>query len=261
MACRRMFAQSVVTSDDFLELSADARLLYYDLGMRADDDGFLTSAKRVLREICVPESALAELVDAGFLLRFDSGVLCIRDWGVNNQLRKDRYTPTRCTSQMERLMMVDGVYHEKKDVSGLPTGCQVVATDGLPTGCHLVAAGQDRADQESVDQGRRGQISADQQRAGEGACAPAADSAPASACASAAWGDDCASDEEDETPLTADDVLALSGEPEDMRFVAQRMVERYPTARIRRAVARSAGRPKPLVCAVRLLRDSPPGAG
>ena len=40
MANRRMFARSVTSSGRFLRMSAQARLLYYDLGMEADDDGF-----------------------------------------------------------------------------------------------------------------------------------------------------------------------------------------------------------------------------
>ena len=41
MAQRRMFHTDVVESDKFLDLSAGAQLLYFHLGMQADDDGFL----------------------------------------------------------------------------------------------------------------------------------------------------------------------------------------------------------------------------
>lgn len=39
MANRRMFSLLVVDTDHFLDMPATARLLFYDLGMRADDDG------------------------------------------------------------------------------------------------------------------------------------------------------------------------------------------------------------------------------
>lgn len=39
MAERRMFAKSVINSARFLTMPPSSRLLYYDLGMAADDDG------------------------------------------------------------------------------------------------------------------------------------------------------------------------------------------------------------------------------
>ena len=38
MAERRMFAKSVIGSARFLKMPPTSRLLYYDLGMQADDD-------------------------------------------------------------------------------------------------------------------------------------------------------------------------------------------------------------------------------
>ena len=43
MAERRMFAKAVINSARFLRMPATARLLYYDLGMAADDDGVVES--------------------------------------------------------------------------------------------------------------------------------------------------------------------------------------------------------------------------
>ena len=44
MANKRMFSLSVVDTDKFLEMPISSRLLYYELGMRADDDGFAHKA-------------------------------------------------------------------------------------------------------------------------------------------------------------------------------------------------------------------------
>ena len=44
MAERRMFAKSIIDTDTFIDMPATARLLYFDLGMRADDDGFVDSS-------------------------------------------------------------------------------------------------------------------------------------------------------------------------------------------------------------------------
>lgn len=94
MANRRMFARSVTESDRFLDLSHEAQLLWFHLGMSADDDGFVDSPKRIMRMVGVGTDALAELMTAGFAFPFESGILLLLHWRVCNTIQKDRYTPT-----------------------------------------------------------------------------------------------------------------------------------------------------------------------
>lgn len=135
MANRRMFARTVTESDGFLDLSKDAQLLWFHLGLIADDDGFLNGTRRVMRLCGIDETALSELVNAGFLLEFDSGVYLVRDWLINNQLRADRYHET--TFQYEKSLVS---LNESKQYTWLPDGCQVVASV------------KDRLGEESLDQ-------------------------------------------------------------------------------------------------------------
>ena len=51
MAERRMFAKTIIASDDFLDMPMSARLLYFSLGMFADDDGFVNSPKSIMRQV------------------------------------------------------------------------------------------------------------------------------------------------------------------------------------------------------------------
>ena len=51
MAQRRMFSLQVVDTDKFMDMPLSARLLYYELGMRADDDGFVASVNRIARTV------------------------------------------------------------------------------------------------------------------------------------------------------------------------------------------------------------------
>ena len=95
MANRRMFARSVTGSGRFLRLSAQARALYYDLGMEADDDGFVEALVR-LRATGAEEVHLIELEQRGFITIEDRDdfVVHLVDWTVNNLVRRDRYTPS-----------------------------------------------------------------------------------------------------------------------------------------------------------------------
>ncbi|MBQ6679502.1 MAG: hypothetical protein IJM76_05710 [Lachnospiraceae bacterium] len=94
MAVRRMISNVVIDTDAFLELSLEAQALYFHLNARADDDGFVGAPKTVVRLTGASIDNLHELRDAGFIICFKSGVIAIRDWYVNNFIRKDTYTET-----------------------------------------------------------------------------------------------------------------------------------------------------------------------
>ncbi len=104
MANRRMFSRSITGSGRFLRLSAQARALYYDLGMEADDDGFAEAYVRMLATGSTEET-LMELSDKGFItiLDWDDLVVHINGWQENNLIRKDRYTPSRYLTQFPQL--------------------------------------------------------------------------------------------------------------------------------------------------------------
>lgn len=105
MAERRMFSKNVVHSGAFLELPAAAQLLYFHLGMQADDDGFIDSPKLILRMIRGSGKAFRCLVERGFVLEFPNGVCVLRHWLLNNQIRADRYHPTLCQAERQSLVL------------------------------------------------------------------------------------------------------------------------------------------------------------
>lgn len=94
MAQRRMFNKSVTNSSLFLKMPISSRLLYYDLGMNADDDGFVEHFM-VLRMTGATQQDLGVLQANGLVKIFDDNVLWIKDWKENNYIRNDRYTPSK----------------------------------------------------------------------------------------------------------------------------------------------------------------------
>ena len=104
MASRRMFSKTVVNSGRFLNMSVGARLLYYDLGMAADDDGVVESLF-VLRVTEATEADLHELVDNQFVIILNDDLVCyINDWLKNNQIRQDRYTCSVYTELLKKTL-------------------------------------------------------------------------------------------------------------------------------------------------------------
>ena len=103
MAERRMFAKTIIDSDAFLEMPISARLLYYDLGMRADDDGFVNSPKKIMRMVGASPDDLNILSLRKFIIPFDNGVVVIKHWKIHNYIRKDTYNETPYKEQKELL--------------------------------------------------------------------------------------------------------------------------------------------------------------
>ena len=103
MAERRMFAKSIIGSARFLRMPPTSRLLYYDLGMAADDDG-VVEAFSVMRTAGSNEDDLRVLASKGFVRVLNEDLVTyISDWSRNNYIQKDRYHPSVYTELLVRL--------------------------------------------------------------------------------------------------------------------------------------------------------------
>ena len=105
MAERRMFAKTIIDSDAFIDMPVTARLLYYDLSMRADDDGFVNSPKKIMRMIGASQDDLSILIMRKFIIPFDSGIVVIKHWRIHNYIRKDMYHETKYKEEKETLSL------------------------------------------------------------------------------------------------------------------------------------------------------------
>ena len=117
MAQKRMFSNSVVQSDEFLEMPDSSQNLYFHLSMQADDDGFVDKWKSIMRMTGKKEDDLKILIAKSFVIPFDTGVLVIRHWRLNNYLQKDRYKETIYKDEKSRLTI------DKSNVYNLDTEC------------------------------------------------------------------------------------------------------------------------------------------
>lgn len=115
MAERRMFAKTIIDSDAFLDMPVTARLLYYDLAMRADDDGFVNSPKKIMRMIGASPDDLSILILRKFIIPFDNGVVVIKHWRIHNYIRKDTYNATTYTNEMKMLEVDENKAYRLKD--------------------------------------------------------------------------------------------------------------------------------------------------
>ena len=153
MARRRMFSLDIVDSDQFTDLPPTARLLYYELGVRADDDGFVGNPKKITRFAECSEDDIKTLEDKGFIYMFDSGVLTIRNWLANNQLRNDRYHETYYKNEKSML----GVNPNNKTY-------YLYNDPGLPDGLPLVTIEEIRKKKNNEEEKKEEKINSEQQK-------------------------------------------------------------------------------------------------
>lgn len=111
MAQRRMFSLEVVDTDKFLDMPASTQNLYFHLGMRADDDGFVSSPKKITTLVNCSGDDLKLLITKGLIIPFPSGVCVVKDWKTNNCIQKDRYHETKYLEEKSRLQTTrNGTY-------------------------------------------------------------------------------------------------------------------------------------------------------
>src|SRR5574344_1278597 len=126
MAEKRIFALKIIDSDAFLDMSTSAQNLYFHLAMRADDDGFISAPKKIMRIIGASIDDLRLLAEKRFILTFDTGIVVIKHWRIHNYIAKDRYTPTVYKEEKEKLFIKsNGAYtdHECGDDGSMYTPC------------------------------------------------------------------------------------------------------------------------------------------
>lgn len=146
MAERRMFAKTIVLSDAFLDMPMSARCLYFTLGMLADDDGFINSPRSIMRQCGASDDDMKLLITKKFVLIYETGIIVIKHWRINNYLRSDRYTETKCKNEKAMLSLDENGSYTTNS-TGIPAGTPTVYqtdTNGIPS------IGKDRIVKDSV---------------------------------------------------------------------------------------------------------------
>ncbi|MCW6665439.1 replisome organizer [Aerococcaceae bacterium NML191219] len=97
-----------------------SQCLYFHLSMEADDDGFVGNAKTIRRKVGASEDDFKLLIAKQFLLPFESGVVVIRDWRINNYIRSDRYKETIYQDEKSQITLTENGQYMHSDTVGIP---------------------------------------------------------------------------------------------------------------------------------------------
>ena len=110
MAERRMLAKSIIESDMFTDMPAESQMLYVRLILAADDDGFVSNPRTIMRGCGASNDAMLLLINKKFVLSFEKGdnfVYLIKHWRIHNYIKSDRYK----ASTLKELLR--GVYYDE----------------------------------------------------------------------------------------------------------------------------------------------------
>ena len=154
MAEKRMFSKKIIDTDWFMDMPASTQNLYFHLSMRADDDGFVASPKRIIKLIGATEDDYKILIAKKFVIPFESGVCVITDWRINNYLRNDRYTETIYKEEKDSLVLDEkGKYN-----LGIPLVDTVLSLSNSNTNTNIYNKEENQVKEERHKHGEYGWI-------------------------------------------------------------------------------------------------------
>jgi len=114
MAQKRMFSLQIVDTDAFLEMPTSTQNLYFHLCMRADDDGFISNPKKIIKIVNCSIDDMKILFSKRFILGFDNGIIVIKHWKIHNYIAIDRYKETVYTKEKNSLFIKEnGSYTDR----------------------------------------------------------------------------------------------------------------------------------------------------
>lgn len=155
MAERRMFAKTIIDSDAFLDMPSTTQVLYFHLSMRADDEGFVNSPKKVQRMVNCSDDDMKLLIAKSFIIPFESGVIVIKHWKLHNKIRKDRFVETVHQDEKSKLYTKsNGAYTLDKNKS-----CNQLTTKPQPTDNQTATTGTLRIGKDRLGEDRLDKIS------------------------------------------------------------------------------------------------------
>lgn len=152
MANRRMIAKDVIRSDAFLDLPFSSQALYYQLSIDADDDGFVNNCNSIKRLIGASDEDIKALIDNNFIIDFDSGIIVICHWKINNQIQKDRYKTTVYNEEKAKISINNNKVYVKciQNVSNLDTQYSIGKDSIVENSSDKLNLGEERRVQGSV---------------------------------------------------------------------------------------------------------------
>lgn len=140
-----MLSKTLISSDLFLDMPLSSQALYMHFTILADDDGFVNNPRRIQRMIGASEDDFKILLAKRFIISFESGIIVITHWKINNYIQKDRYKETVYQYEKSLLQLGDNNIYSLETTQCIQNGYKMDTQ---------VSIGKDRLVKDSIDKGR-----------------------------------------------------------------------------------------------------------
>lgn len=151
MATKRMLSREIIKTDAFMTMPLTAQALYMHLIMDADDEGFVSSPKMLMRATGASEDDLRILISKNFVIAFDSGVLVIKHWKIHNHITESRIKTTNFLEEKSLLRIKTNNAYTLSD-DGLPIASNLQANCKQTASNLLASIDQIRSEQNRLEQ-------------------------------------------------------------------------------------------------------------
>lgn len=155
---KRMFSNDIVGSDAFFDMPATSQLLYFHLGMRCDDDGFVNPSV-TMRMTGASKNDLDVLIGKRFLLPFNNGVMVIKHHRINNNWDARDSRRTLYTEEIKTLLIKENrayTFDESQGKSVIKTYGKMPV--GNPSGTRRISAGrreENRREKKRIEESKK----------------------------------------------------------------------------------------------------------
>ena len=176
MADKRMLAKTIIESDPFSDMPLEAQMLYVRLNLAADDDGFISNPRLIMRSCGASDDSMKLLITKKFVLTFQRGddfIYLIKHWKIHNTIQKDRYKASAFKEFLREVYLDENKAYSMTPGEGKrpalpsaaePTWIQSVST--MDTDC--IQSVHEPETQNRLDKIRLDKISLDKDSTGKG---------------------------------------------------------------------------------------------
>lgn len=129
MAQRRMFAKSEIRTFKFSRLSSKAQVLYFNLSLEADDEGYV-EAGLIMQSINATEKEYLELYENNYVEKIDGCFLTlIVNWEENNNIPPSKMTPSKYHGMRETRTVDSKLHNGRQSAAKVQTKRSTIAEE------------------------------------------------------------------------------------------------------------------------------------
>ncbi len=162
MAQRRMFSLKIINSARFLKMPSSSQLLYFHLGLNADDDG-VVEGYNVMRMIGCSDDDLKILSAKGFIVVLNEDLVSfVTDWKEHNLIRSDRKVDSIYKNLLLQIVSDVNLLESRPRADLKPKIMENLNDNGQPVDTQLTTIGTHRLGKVRLGKVRLGEDSIDQ---------------------------------------------------------------------------------------------------